>query len=358
LRGDGILELLTHLPAANLDGMHVETPIRAGHALGKVLPPLSRKSMDPREDSVVHDWDHQSQLSESSSRASNGHGTDREERLLRLVDILRTEQVSASVVAKAEVARTGLHRWRGPFLLAVVVILMGAAVLLCPSRPTHVFSDARPDLVPERGHPIQSNLTTKIGLQPHSRDGTGDTSVATNKPFNPSLIAPFPEGLAQGNPVQSSPAIEQQVTNRSGIAEAATSPAARITETKPVDLAAPKQEADSLARPPSAAMTDDISGSEPNKPALVVYYPRGSLRAKKNAQSLSARIQSDLTKSDFEAQSALPDDAVIKFSEESNHALARRIGKSLGDLGYRWRIENSPRPVGAPRNSIEVWLPR
>jgi hypothetical protein len=213
-------------------------------------------------------------------------------------------------------------------------------------------------LVPEPGHPIQSNLSTKIGLQHHSRDGTDDTSVAIDKPFNPSPIAPFPEDLAQGNPLQAVPAIERQVTNRSGIAEAATSLDGSITKTKPVNLPAPKNEADSLASPPLAAMTDDISGSKPNRPTLVVYFPRGSLRAESNARSLSARLNSNLEKSDFEAQSGLPDEAIIKFAEESNHALARVIGKSLGDLGYRWRIKYSSSPVGAPRNSIEVWLPR
>jgi hypothetical protein len=358
LRGDGILELLTHLTAANLDGMHVETPIRAGDALGKAPPPLSRESMGPREDPVAHDWDHRSQLNESSSRVSNGCGTDREERLLRLVDILRTEQLCASIGAKAGVGRTGLRRWRGPCLLAVVVVLMGAAAILYASRPTHVFSDARPDLAPEPDHPIQSNLTTKVGLQPQPPDGTGDTSIATDKPFNLSLIAPLPEGLAQGNPLQPLWTIERQVTNRSGIAEAATSLDGSMAETKPVDLPAPKHEADSLASPPLAAMTGDVSGSKPNKPALVVYFPRGSLRAETNAQSLSARIISNFTKSDFEAQSTVPDDAVIKFSEESNHALARDVGKSLGDWGYRWRIENSSSPVGEHCNMIEVWLPR
>jgi hypothetical protein len=51
-------------------------------------------------DSVAYAWNNGSQLNESSARASNGHGFDREERLLCLVDILRTEQVSASIAAK------------------------------------------------------------------------------------------------------------------------------------------------------------------------------------------------------------------------------------------------------------------
>jgi hypothetical protein len=357
LHGDGILKLLTYPTAANLDGMNVETPIHAGNTLGKAPPPLSRKSLGQREDAVAHDRNHRSQLNESSSRSS-GHGTDREERLLRLVDILRTEQLSASIVTESEVGRTGLRRWRGRCLLASVVILMGAAAILYATRPTQVFSDARPDLAAEPSHPIQSNLTTKIGLQPQPRDETGDTGVAIDKRFNPSLIAPFPESLTQGNPLQPLPTIEQQVTNRSSIAGAATSLDASIMETKPVDPPAPKHEADSLASPPLAGITGDVSGSKANKPSLVVYFLRGSSRAETNARSLSARINSNFANSDFEAQSALPDGAVIKFSDESNHELARVVGKSLGDRGYRWRIDNSSSPAGARRNMIEVWLPR
>jgi hypothetical protein len=310
LRDDGILGLLTYLTAANLDGMHVETPIRAGNARGKARPPLSRKSLGQREDSVAHAWNNGSQLNEGSARAPNGHGTDREERLLRLVDILRTEQVSASIVAKTEVGKTGLHRWRGPCLLAVVVILMGAAALLQASRPTHVYSDVRHGLPPDPGHRIQSDLTAKI-VQPQPPEGTGGANVSTDKPINLFLIAPLPEGLAQGNALQSPPIIEHQMTKRSGIAEAATSLDGSIAETKPVDLLTPRHEAGSLANPPLAAMTGDVSGSKTNKPALLVYFPRGSLRAETNARSLSARIDSNLAKSDFEAQSSLPDDAVI-----------------------------------------------
>jgi hypothetical protein len=358
LGGDGILRLLTYLTAANLDRMHVETPIRAGNMLGKARRPLSQESLGQRDESLAHGANHGPQLNESASRASNGHGTDREERLLRLVDILRTEQVSASIVTKDEVGRTGLRRWRGLWLPAVVVVLMGAAAILYASRPTHVFSDARPHLSPEPAHPIQSNPTAKIGLQPQPRDGTGDTSVATDKPSDPALIAPFHGGFTQGNPLQPLPTIERQVTNPSSVAEAAPSLDGNIGETKPVDLLAPKHESDSLANPNPAAVIGDVSGSKPNKPTLMVYFPRGSLRSETNARSLATRIEANFAKSDFEAQSALPDDAVIYFLEESSHNLARVVGKSLGDLGYRWRIVNGSSPAGVHRNMIEAWLPR
>jgi hypothetical protein len=73
---------------------------------------------------------------------------------------------------------------------------------------------------------------------------------------------------------------------------------------------------------------------------------------------LATRIGSEATNSDIKAATRLPDDAIIKFSEERNHELARMIGTTLGHSGYRWRVEKIPTPVGSHRNMIEVWLPK
>jgi hypothetical protein len=64
-----------------------------------------------------------------------------------------------------------------------------------------------------------------------------------------------------------------------------------------------------------------------------------------------------VTSSDIQARTSLPDDTVINFSDKGNHERARMIGKSLGDSGYRWKIEKIPSPAGSYRNMIEVWLP-
>jgi|ERR1700733_2607793 hypothetical protein len=172
----GILELLTYLTAANLDGMHVDTPIRAGNAPGEVWPPLSRKSPGEREESLAHARNNGPQLNARPSRAREGQGTDREERLLRLVDILRAEQLSASMAAKTEVGTTDLHRWRWSCLWAIVAVLMGAVALLLAFRPTLVYSGVRRDL---SGHPFQSDPTTKI-VQSRRPDGTSDADVSTD----------------------------------------------------------------------------------------------------------------------------------------------------------------------------------
>jgi hypothetical protein len=97
--------------------------------------------------------------------------------------------------------------------------------------------------------------------------------------------------------------------------------------------------------------------SETGKPALRIYYLFESPVAAKNAQSLATRIGAELTRSDFKAESDLPKHAAIRISEERNHALARTIGQSLGDLGYGWEIENLSGLTQSRRNVIEIWLP-
>jgi hypothetical protein len=346
--------------------MGVETPIRAVAGPGKMLPPDSRKLSYLRVNSAVDAWDCRSRLDEDPASVSNGRGTDREERLLRFVDILRADQVRASIVAEGD--KAGFRRWRGPGrLLAVVIIAIGAAAaFLQASKPPHVYPDAQPDsavgtaLVQSASEPArlsQRDLPLKI-VQPQPHKDVADVHVPTDRPVDPAPIRPVPEALSS-NPHPSEPVLaEQQVADPPDIAEATTPPAAVTMQPKSTDLLAPRHEADALASRPLTRIAAEVSESETAKPILRVYYPYGSSRAEANARGLSARIDSNLTSSDFEAQTNVPIDAVIKFSEERNHALARMIGRSLGDSGYRWKIENTSSAVGSGRNVIEVWLPR
>jgi hypothetical protein len=335
--------------------MDVKTPIRTVAGPGKMLPPDSRKLLYLRVNSAVDAWD---RLDEDPARVSNGRGTDREERLLRFVDILRADQVRASIVAEGD--KTGFRRWRGRGrLLAVVIIALGAAAaFLQASRPPHVYPDAQSDsavgtaLVQSASDPArlsQRDLPPKI-VQPQPHEDVAEVHVPTDRPVNP-----VPEALSlSSNPHPSEPVLAKQ----QDIAEATTPSTAVTMQPKSMDLLAPRHEADALASRPPTRTAAEVSASETAKPVLWVYYPYGSSRAEANARSLSARIESNLTSSDFEAQTSVPIDAVIKFSEERNHALARMIGRSLGDLGYRWKIENTFSSVGSGRNVIEVWLPR
>jgi hypothetical protein len=99
------------------------------------------------------------------------------------------------------------------------------------------------------------------------------------------------------------------------------------------------------------------SVSEAAKPVLRVYYPKGSLRSEVNAWSLSKRSGSNFAGSDFRLLTNLPSGAVIKFAGERNHAVARLIGKYLGEAGYSWRIENATGSADAQPDIVEVWLP-
>jgi hypothetical protein len=87
---------------------------------------------------------------------------------------------------------------------------------------------------------------------------------------------------------------------------------------------------------------------------LRIYYSSRSPLAEDAARNLAVRVGASITKFDFQTQSQMPEVAVIRFSDERNHALARVIA---ADLEYSWRIEKVAGPGGLGRDTIEVWLP-
>jgi hypothetical protein len=272
--------------------MDVETPIRAGAGAGKILPPDSQTNPRPAV------------------------GVDPEERLLRFVDILRAEQVR-----NAERGKTSFRRWRGPGLLLAVVIIATVAVrvFLPASRPLHLRPDAQPEpavgtalvhLAPEQAHLSQRDLPPKIA-HPQPPEGAAEVDVPTDKPVNLASIHPVREALSRSDPHPSEPVLaEQQVADPPDIAEAATPLAAITTQPTSIDLLALRHEADARASRPTAAA--ETSEFEEAKPVLWVHYQHGSSHAEANARSLSARIASNLTSSDFEAQTNLPDECSDK----------------------------------------------
>jgi hypothetical protein len=193
---------------------------------------------------------------------------------------------------------------------------------------------------------------------PRPPESVAEVDAPTDRPVSPAPIRPVPQAPSSSNLHPSESALaEQGAAEPPDVAEATTPPAAVTTRPEAVEPRAPTHEAEAVASPPPPRPVAEISEPETAKPVLWVYYPQGSLRAAANARSLAARIDSHLASSDFKAQTSLPNDAVIKFSEETNHLLARMIGKSLGGSGYRWKIENTSGSVGLHRNMIEVWLP-
>jgi hypothetical protein len=303
--------------------------------------------------------DSRSRLNDGPAKAPNSLGTDREERLLRFVDILRTEQVRASIGANADGGGTGFRRWRGlALLLAVMVVAIGAAAaFLRAPGPSPARPDATPDSAaatasvraPEPAPPGRSALPSETAHS-HASDGAAEGDAPAGGPVNPDPTPPVP-----GVPPE--PALAgQSAADPADITGPTAPPAAIATRPDPIKSRALRHEPDAVAAPPVRAEAE-VSEPETAKPVLLVYYPHGSRLGDATARSLATRIGSEVTSSDIKTPTSLPDDAMIVFSEERNHEFARMIGKSLGDSGYRWKIEKIPSPVGTHSNMIEVWLP-
>jgi hypothetical protein len=369
-------------------------------------------------------WEGRSRSDEDLAKLLNGRGTDREERLLRLVDTMRAEQLHASTVAKEEGENSNFGRWRKPgLLLAAVFIAAGvAAAFLHTSRPLPALWNLQPAAtaltasVPsgaEPGHRDERDPAPKI-VQPQPPAGVAKPDVAMDRPLGPTpsgdLAAAVPPSVPHPSepvsaqqpvpaqqpiparqPVSTQPPVstEPSVSARQPVstqppvstepsvaaqqpvsAEPPVSAHPPVSAQQPIPAQPPLSDQQPVSTPPDASQaatptapaptgtTDEVAELETAKPVLSVYYAQGSSHAETTARNLPVWIGSDLASSNAAAQTNVSGDAVIKLSEERNHALARMIGKSLGDAGYKWRIENTSASVGEHRNSIEVWLPR
>jgi hypothetical protein len=311
--------------------------------------------------------DSRSRLDGHPAEVSNGASRDREERLLRLVDILRTEQLRASTEENDEGSETGSHRWRKFGLLsAIAVIVIGAAaVFLQASGPSHVHPASPPkppagvapvQPAPEPARSGQQTLPPKP-LQPQSPESVAENKPPAVGPAAPGPDRPVPGARSLSNHPSEAALAERNPADLPNVAEATTPPTAGPVPSNPVGPSGQEHKPDVAAGPPPARAEQEVSESETAKPVLWVYYPKGSPRAEVNAWTLLMRTASDFENSDFKAQTDLPSDAVVKFSDERNHALARLVGKYLGDAGYKWKIENLTGSVDSHRNMIEVWLP-
>jgi hypothetical protein len=309
--------------------------------------------------------DSRSRLNDGPARAPESLSADREERLLRFVDILRAEQVRASIKANAEGGRTGVRRWRGfaPFLVIVFIAIGVAAAFLKAPGLSFVGPDATRDSAAGTAS-VQGSVpapSSQSALPPeiaHSRapEGVPDADAPAGGPANLNPTSPVAGVLSSDNarPPGSAPA-KQGAADSPNLPTAP--PATVVARPDTIEPLVPGHDADAIAAPPPVWAEPEVSELETGKPILLVYYPHRSRRGEATAQNLAALIGSEVRSSDIEAPASLPDNAMIKFSDERNHKLARMIGKSLGDSGYRWRIEKVPSPAGSHRNVIEVWLP-
>jgi hypothetical protein len=308
--------------------------------------------------------DTRSQLDEYPPNVANAARPDREERLLRLVDILRTEQMRAAVIETEEVSKKRFPRWRsiGLFLAIAVIVIGTAAALLRVADPFHVHPGSPPG-PPARLAPVQPALNPdrsgKSDVSPGVSPSQPHEAVTETEPAPNLQVAPGSNGEALGAQASSNrpslaAAPERTAADPPNVAEPTAPPAARPN---PVGSPGPEHRADTVASPQSPGVAQATSESQTARPVLRVYYPKGSIRAEVNAWSLSVRSGSSFAGSDFMLQTNGSSDAVVKFSGERNHAVARLVGKYLGDAGYSWKIENTTGSADAQRNIIEVWLP-
>lgn len=110
----------------------------------------------------------------------------------------------------------------------------------------------------------------------------------------------------------------------------------------------------------SGAMPD--SNDEASGPTrgrrLVVLHPSSSKSGRAAAQQLAVRVGLANGQTATEVTANTPPRATVRFYSVDDHALARRLGQELTQLGYAWQIENlSARPSPSGRQPVEVWLP-
>lgn len=224
---------------------------------------------------------------------------------------------------------SSLTRWR-PLVLfwvsALMVVAVGGAILQFMGPP------ARPP------------APLKVASQEPALGSTPQRSIAPPRPIaaepKPSVTVLPPSRAAEPAPVPGRPA----------------------PNPKPLVAAAPGNSGpDSLD--PTSGQTNgqtngQTSGTARNSPFAVFHFA-GSDNVREVAQQIAAQAGVAPDQVRTEAVTDVPQRAVIRFYSEADHALARRVGRDLAQLGYTWKIENrTARASPSGQQSLEVWLPR
>jgi len=115
------------------------------------------------------------------------------------------------------------------------------------------------------------------------------------------------------------------------------------------------------AAPAAAAQASDIvarPAAPPRGRTLMVLHPARAEGEAAIAQRLAAKIGIPAEQVDLGTVGEARTEAAIRFYSESDHALARRIGREVGGMGYTWKLQNYAERPSAPKDApIEVWLP-
>jgi len=111
---------------------------------------------------------------------------------------------------------------------------------------------------------------------------------------------------------------------------------------------------------PAAQASDDVArlAAPPRGRVLMVLHPARAEGEAAVAQRLAGKAGIPAEQVDLGTVGEARTEAAIRFYSESDHALARRIGREVGGMGYIWKLQNYSDRPGAPKGAaIEVWLP-
>jgi hypothetical protein len=262
-------------------------------------------------------------------------------------------------VATAENRPNSSGWWRNVVLFFVIV----AAVTGVAGAILQIFGPARVQQ-DNANRPAQSSGPMPSGpqaappataAQPQPAQAAADVNTAKPLPtYRP--LGRVPAAPAPNNAVPSGSATTRQGVDSPQKTPTAAVPAA-VDATRP-DVAktvAPPRAQAVVNEPESAAGAASISDAGP--PSLSIIYQLGSGPAEDSARSLKAQMGSNVTSVDLSPRPDVPKVAVIRYSQERHHALARSIGPLLTNMGYTWKIESAASSTDSARGMIEVSLP-
>lgn len=166
------------------------------------------------------------------------------------------------------------------------------------------------------------------------------------------------------NPAAPEPAAPEQAAARTQPGAGAPARAALAPVKPPTRRAAdvsaqPETPVMAPASPPSAPVPGTIVQQEasPRGRAAVVLHPARGEGGAALADRLAARAGIAAGRVSVGEVGEERSEAAIRFYSESDHELARRIGRELGGMGYTWKLQNYSQRSGVPRDgAIEVWL--
>ena len=111
---------------------------------------------------------------------------------------------------------------------------------------------------------------------------------------------------------------------------------------------------------PSIAASGDVArqGTPSHGRVLVVLHPAREEGGAALAARLAARAGIAADQVDVGTAGDVQTAAEIRFYSEADHEFARRLGKELAGMAYKWKLENHAwRSDASKDRAIEIWLP-